>query len=417
MIKLLDKKSLEILSEAVTFCNSIALYGFIYNEENEDESIELYNFQTQNLELEINFNSRIRFCRCEDYEEDACSEITIQEFIDLYSNINSYEIDKNYNVYGENIALFLVEEIDNYTTAKLLKDPIDNWCYTKVKINSDEYNVEFTSKRQVIFDILLLKEKNYDTDLPFGEQDYFIKVSSSSKLDMKIAEELAEAMIFELATNHKICLTHTTRWEKFDVYSIEVEKNTNFKMFPLLTGNGMADVIKLYNQSLNIDNFDYKILSLTKIIEYISPTLIKEKLNDRILQKLSEPKVLNPNAEYVSELQKIFEEYNKYKDSEMIKLAILEIVDIDEIEKILPAFLRKFQSNHKENNKEMLSKLSQAISDTRNNIAHAKANYNDKGLECPNSEKEEFIQILLIISRQFIRWFYNQSPNKRVLKA
>ncbi len=63
----------------------------------------------------------------------------------------------------------------------------------------------------------------------------------------------------------------------------------------------------------------------------------------------------------------------------------------------------------------MLCILSQAISDTRNYIAHAKANYRNKGLECPEDEKERFIIVLRIIARQCIRWFANQPDSKRVL--
>ena len=419
MINLIDEKSLEILSEAIQFCNSIKLYGCIYTED-ESECIEFDHFKTQNWKFEPNFDLKIEFCRENDRDddEDSYSKMNVKEFIDLYSHINDYKIDKNYNVYGKNIALFLVSEADNYTTAKFLQEPIDNWCHTTVNIDSDEYTVEFVSKRQVIFDILLLKEKNYYNDLPVLEMDYFIKVSSNDKLDEKIAEELAEALIFELSTNHKINLVHSTRMENFDFYSVEIEKNLNVRMFPLLTGAGMSEVIKLFNKSIDINDLDYKILALTKVIEYIAPTVTREKLNTCILQKLSSPRVLNPDADYVLELQKTFEEHRQYqKDCDMIKVAILEIVDFDEIKQIIPAFLHNQNKTSKENRQEILQNLSQSISDTRNYIAHAKANYTNKGLECPESEKQIFIQILTIIARQFIRWFHNQSPSKRVLKS
>ena len=90
-------------------------------------------------------------------------------------------------------------------------------------------------------------------------------------------------------------------------------------------------------------------------------------------------------------------------------------MDVDEIKNILPEFLNNRKPSLNEKPQEILVNLSKAISDTRNCIAHAKANYVNKGLECPESEKQRFVKVLIVISRQCIRWFCNKSENKRVL--
>ena len=235
------------------------------------------------------------------------------------------------------MALFLVTGVDYYTIFRLMQDPIDTWCRSTIEVNNEEYVVEFISKRQAIFDLLLWKEKKCDYESSVAIDDYFIKVTSTNNLNKKIAEDLAESLIFELNTSHKITLAHEARIfdEDFDSYNLVQDTSEQMrKMFPLLIGKGIPELLKLYNKAMEVDDFDYQILSFTKIIEYVAPTVIRENLNKRVFQKLSNPTALSPNAEYVQELQKIFDENNlKYqKDSEMIKATILEIIDSDEIE-------------------------------------------------------------------------------------
>ena len=410
-----------VLSEAIKFCCSISLDGIIYDE-NGEELIEFYHnctLEIQDIPDEITSNSRIELCREDDYDEDSCSKIKVSEFIELYSDISNYKLVDNSIVYGKNLALFFVDGTDDYTIAKLVKNPIDSWCHTKIFIDSKEYKVEFLSKRQVIFDILLLKEQVFDKKLSPYTEDWFIKISSVDRLDRKIAQNLAEALIFELATTHKIYLTHAKIIGGLYLDSIETNNNIDGKMFPLLTGKGIPELLNLYNKTIGIDNSDYAILSLVKIIEYVAPTVVKEDLHTLISQKLSSPQVFNPNSDYISELQKIFDDNKckQQKDSELIKATILKIVDLTEIKNILPQYLNNRNPSMTEKRQEILTDLSKAISDTRNYIAHAKANYNNKGLECPESEKKNFINVLMIIARQCIRWFYNKPENERVINS
>ena len=410
---LLNEKSLQLLSEAINFCNSIKLYGFIYDI-NQDDYIEFSDFQIQNLAFTIDWNSKIELYReLDDCPEELCSTVNVKDFLALYSHINDYELVKNSIVYGKNMALFLVTGVDDYTMFRLMQDPIDTWCRSTIEVNNEEYVVEFISKRQAIFDLLLWKEKKCDYESSVAIDDYFIKITSINILNKKIAEDLAEALIFELNTSHKITLAHEARIfdEDFDSYNLVQDTSEQMrKMFPLLIGKGIPELLKLYNKAMEVDDFDYQILSFTKIIEYVAPTVIRENLNKRVFQKLSNPTALSPNAEYVQELQKIFDENNlKYqKDSEMIKATILEIVDSDEIESKLPKFLKT------DKKQDVLSTLSKAIANTRNHIAHAKSNYEAKDLECPEAEKQQFTAILKIVARQCIRWFNHKSEKDRI---
>lgn len=412
---IIDENALQLLSEAINFCNSIKLYEFIYDI-NQDDSIEFSDFQIQNLAFTIDWNSKIELYReLDDCPEELCSTVNVKDFLALYSHINDYELVKNSIVYGKNMALFLVTGVDYYTIFRLMQDPIDTWCRSTIEVNNEEYVVEFISKRQAIFDLLLWKEKKCDYESSVAIDDYFIKVTSTNNLNKKIAEDLAEALIFELTTSHKIILAHNAiildEDSERDSYNLAQDTSEQReKMFPLLIGKGISELLKLYNKAMEVNDVDYKILTFTKIIEYIAPTVIRKNLNKRVFQKLSSPTALSPNAEYVQELQKIFDENNlKYqKDSEMIKATILEIVDSDEIESKLPKFLKT------DKKQDVLSTLSKAIANTRNHIAHAKSNYEAKDLECPEAEKQQFTAILKIVARQCIRWFNHKSEKDRI---
>ncbi len=275
---MIKTEALNVLIEAIKFCNSIGLWGCIYNEDLTD-SVEFHNFQEKKLDFNIALDNKIEICREDDFDEEGneFSVTNVGDFVCLYSNIEEYEIINTSIVYGSKMALFLVDASDDFTTVKLINLPyLDDWCYSTVCVDGEEYTVEFISKRQAIFDILLVKDQNFDKDVPFSVCDYFIKVSAKNKIDRKVAENLAEAFIFELSTNHNILLTHATRVTKFNLDSIEVTENSCKKLLPLLTGNGISEVIRLYNQAITFDSFDYQILTFTKIIEYIAPTVARE---------------------------------------------------------------------------------------------------------------------------------------------
>ena len=59
--------------------------------------------------------------------------------------------------------------------------------------------------------------------------------------------------------------------------------------------------------------------------------------------------------------------------------------------------------------------IAEHIYSTRNEIAHAKANYEKRGTECPAREKASFCKMLEIIAIRCIRWFAIQPEEKRVV--
>lgn len=192
-------------------------------------------------------------------------------------------------------------------------------------------------------------------------------------------------------------------------------------MFPLIYGNGAAELLDLYNIAKNTTDIDFKILGFTKVIEYIAPTIAQKELIEKVSLKLSSTSVFNPNAAFVAELGAIYDKYRNTttKDSELIKLSITTAVTVDDLWDVLPDFIKgkQLKPSNEQDHILTLSKISEHIYSTRNEIAHAKANYEKRGTECPNNEKRAFVKMLEIAAIRCIRWFALQPEEKRVVPS
>lgn len=219
-------------------------------------------------------------------------------------------------------------------------------------------------------------------------------------------------LYLELSPGREIINTLEEYNENFDVEAIN--------LFPLITGKGAYAILSLYNSARTTVDIDFKILGLTKIIEFVAPTVAREELNEKVKLKLSSKEVFCPDAKYILELNEIYNEYSKKtnKNNELIKATILRIIDVKDISGSIPNYMSSKSKNKQESNDsnmELLKKVAKNICDTRNEIAHAKANYEKKGGECPIEQKNVFCEMLDIIAIKCIRWFAMQSEDKRVI--
>ena len=191
-------------------------------------------------------------------------------------------------------------------------------------------------------------------------------------------------------------------------------------IFPLITGNGANELLTLYNNAKATYDVDFKILGFTKVIEYISPTISHKNLVESVSLKLITPDVLKPTATYILELGAIYDKYRNVssKDSELIKLSVLTAVSLDDIWDSIPEFLKGKQCEKPSTDMEQrnwLEKIADSIYSTRNEIAHAKANYEKRGTECPQKQKVLYSVMLEKIAVRCIRWFSIQPEDKRVV--
>ena len=103
-------------------------------------------------------------------------------------------------------------------------------------------------------------------------------------LDMKIADSLAISYIFELQSYFDLLISFSNgRLPPFEEdRSTKTLYGMESSMFPLICGRGSTELLNIYNTVRVTSDIDFKILSFTKVIEYISPTISQKELIENV---------------------------------------------------------------------------------------------------------------------------------------
>jgi hypothetical protein len=64
---------------------------------------------------------------------------------------------------------------------------------------------------------------------------------------------------------------------------------------------------------------------------------------------------------------------------------------------------------------EALAQLGASLYATRNRIAHAKANYEPTGEECPDEQLASYARCAKLAAQQAVRWYHSRSEDARVV--
>lgn len=408
------------LEEDLKYFESLKCIG----EEYSDDEINNFGWEIEDeKEIIINndFEIEIYF-----YDDDCPMELTVESLIDCIDKSKSSLFDDSGVCFSDKKVIFRVIPQDIY---------YDNTCFfpdfcKSLKYNDKNLEIE-VSTENIFYALMLYFKGDFDEYNPIIlSDDLFIEISSDEKLELEKESiyEIYNAYIFEIFASYNIKLNLNPRnIVDYDNIGLEDKFKDELKLRPLLFGKGLKDVIELFNDAESYGIDDRAIAEYIKVIEYVSQTVIRMEITEDARKKLNSEEALNPNANYIQELENIFLEYNnKYNtDRNAIKSTILKCCDIKQLAKYSPKFLKKLREleknlkNTKSNKAELLKnafdELCDGISDTRNEISHAKANYSPKGHECPNNEKEDFVVLLRHICVQVIRWFSNVSEINRII--
>lgn len=349
-----------------------------------------------------------------EYEDGS---IAIGEVIEMVGEALKPRKMDEYKFIGKRLALF---RIDSYSRELLNRAAYEIPTVTET-IEDQEYKLKIISGL-TSYGVKLVIDKMYSKYVPpVVFDDVFIEVSSEDKLDEEVLESLVEAYLFEIKSTLGIEVHPSPRifsdpWEE-EEFELKAKPS---RLRPLLLGKGVPELIKLYNSSLATQNAEILILTYTKVIEYVSQTVIQQDLIRSVSKKLSSHKALTPDANYILELSKTFEgNRNHKKDHLAIKLTVETCCDLLEIVSIAPQFLnftKKLTMDSKpEDLQKAFDEVANAISNTRNMFAHAKTNYEKKGKECPEDQLDDFAKCLDIIAQQIIRWFAREHEDNRVV--
>lgn len=380
------------------------------------EFYDIENPETYDEEITIDEYTEISLClpQCHEYVEISIGE--------MFNCLNEIKLAKILNNYLYISPRRIIVRVDSHNREKInaYEEEIDNVFETAANFNGQIINFDlidgFTN-----FGLLISEMDEYDKYFPpILYEDLFIEITSNNDICENIVEELIQAYIFELSSSLNIEIFISPRQNYYDLeYDIE-EHEKKMHLRPLSLGKGVKDLLTIYNSTTKINDADILILFFTKVIEYVSQTVVRRELLDTILNKLYSPRALTPSASYVLELEKAFDELGNYKkDKEAIRLTIEICSDILELQGNVPIYLKNLSKinveSTKEEKKQAVLELASAISDTRNMIAHAKTNYKNKGYECPQNEMDALAKCLKIVASQVIRWFLRQHEDNRII--
>lgn len=357
------------------------------------------------------------------YENDDRS-LKCYDFIQIMRRVDDFRLGDNSFIYSKNEVIYLMSyaDFDSYSIFKDKKIDVteeiekfdDNeikrkvYCREIVKVGEDTYYLEIKDEGLSIFDFIIFRDGYYENEIPHEYLKIIVNTNTNKEINLQIASDLVELYIYKLATNYGLSLIHDVLPPPLNSLIEEYEDYDKVENKSIHYGKGMGEVIRLYNKTIGIDDFDYQVLCLTKVIEYISPTFLSLSLNEKVRKKLFDTKKIE-----CIDLKELGEIYysNKVKTSNIncITEVIRSCVDLEKLKKFIPEIIvcsKEFENINYDKRK-IVKCISECVNDTRNEIVHAKSNYRRTGKECPKDEesKEDYIIMLKQIAIQSIEKF------------
>lgn len=405
-------KDLELkVNEAIEYCESNGLKDLI-----EEFFVLIDENDTITKETEV-------ILLFDKYNDDGF-EISLEEFLDVIEEIKQAKMIDDYKYISPKKILIRVEVVNKEKLDAIYRE-LGEICFVESEYINKKIEVQLV-EAPINFEILLFKIGHYNKYLlPYYREELMIQITSEENIleniEEDILENILEAFIFEVSSTFNIGLKISGKGlDDFEQYDYEnIKKYEETSMRPLLTNGNIKELLKIFNSVNEIINPEISIIYYTKVIEYVAQSVVKKEMLNNILNKLESSETMSPTANYVLELEELFKIHNNnMKDNKAIELTIKTCCNIDELVKNCPEYLQKlknitFKSSFEEKNKAM-AELSKAISDTRNELAHAKTNYRKKGGECPKNQMEIFSKCLKLVATQVIRWFARKGSDEKI---
>ena len=295
------------------------------------------------------------------------------------------------------------------------------YCSVGVSLDGQDATCSLT-EGFTVFGAAVAATGDYSKDLQPVMGDLFVEVRYRSPVPLDTARYLADAYLFELSSTLGFEFKEDPRptLENWEGYPEGGPRVSNARLRPLLLGKGMSDLLKLYNRAVAASDDETRILHFTKVVEYVSQTVVRQQATEAIRAKLLSPRSLSPDATFVAELQAVVEEQRVFyrNDREAIKQAVIACCESSELSKVAPPFLSKLRglspSDKPKEREDALTQLGYSLSATRNAVAHAKANYEPTGEECPQGHLAAFAECAKLAAQQAVRWYHSRPEEVRV---
>ncbi|SFT51291.1 hypothetical protein SAMN04489724_1084 [Algoriphagus locisalis] len=359
-------------------------------------------------------------------EEEGFS-LTIEEFIEFDWQMDKFNIINQGRIQTTTLTYQIIkaetEDLEFY-----LKSTSDFYQ----EIEGAELSIVGSPIYLAIACILL---DSYHDDFGTGYQSYtVIQIEyddKRNKLSNEHESDLIYSYLFEIADTtgfvfylSKIRDNDPELAEKIEILFAKEEGDNSdpeeeIVLKPLLN---YSDAMRLYVSGLQTHDKELRLLNFYKIFEYFAPIVISIDSYNLLSKKLDSPIVLNPNRDYLKSIFELVNSTNqRLKDNELIKSVINECFDMVELFDYLPESIKKkvlgIVKEKKLTYKTGKEKLTQAcniiastIYSTRNQVVHAKSNFEATGDECPARDLEQLNIFMREASARTIRW-YSKLPD------
>lgn len=256
-------------------------------------------------------------------------------------------------------------------------------------------------------------------EIVYEDDEYKLNDDKEMQLVMQILFSLnsryTKAISLQKLQDHNPC---------DDFYDEEVEADcdeNDMKTIKIDTLPRYSPILKMYINAKEVKDTSLRFLMFYKILEYISPSIAKKVIYERLNQKLDKLSVCGRDGNYLDSLIDLTRAYdNSLKDGELANLVLDECADLVELQDLIPLSIRKrMNSDSKFGKKErwtydnlknvefqMKSTLANYLYSTRNSIVHAKSNYKATGFECPPQDLSLLNEMLQALCYTIIYWNY-----------
>lgn len=340
-------------------------------------------------------------------------EISHKEFISVVDQLKKHQFDIEFHRIRIEDKSYYFTEPGNYRSALILSSDKD------IRSNYKDVKISISQDNELLFALIILINGLVHpiVGLPEFFSNAFLIIGANGNKQLEL--QAISALQFELLTTYGIefemekidlMIWDDDDLEEFESFEERAEKVVN--TFKLRESLSFDIGMEMYRTAIEIDDTEFRLLSLYKIIEYYSPIAFRQSALELMRKKLDSPRVLNPDGEFLESIISLVNSLEvKRRDRELIKSVFFNCVDIVDLYEFLPNFLKQkiknkvtYHTKRSERDK-AIGIVSDCLYATRNMVAHAKSNYETSGDECPDEELDDFNYFLIHLAERVIKWY------------
>ena len=370
-------------------------------------------------ELTITPRTEVDECYLSSDQDPTGFHVCVQDLLEWADALNKHKLKNRTFLRLSNETFIHVEPLGQ-KEYELLEDVAEELTVeSKVLIDGREFRCSLVSGFTT-FAVFIEDEGGVDHHhASFYPNTGYLWLEHPEPAEDKTILDVANAFLFELATSAEVTFSMAPYPEVEYPDEDEERDQHDVTLRPLVLGHGLPDLYELFVAGCSANPAEYALIHFVKVIEYVSATVVRSSRHDALRKRLSGKAALAPDAEFLDDLADLIEEQRLFnKDAEALKLTLQTCCDPVTLASTAPRFLKVLRGVREESDPKLkrtaLDELSACLSATRNQLSHAKANYELTGAECPSDELGELTYCAQHAAQQVIRWYARLPDSSRV---